>query len=79
MPEILIEDKKGILVYSSMPLSKQNTQITDVFVTFDDNSDNYANCRAEEDTIQGVELSIAATGNKNDGGEDEYAIADIKV
>lgn len=79
MQDILISDNKGVLVYSGIPLSKENTQITDIFITFDDNSDNYANYRAEEDTIKSADFSIAATGNKNDGGEDEYAITDIKV
>ncbi len=79
MQDILIEDIKGILVYSGIPLSRENTQITDVFVTFDDNSDNHANYRAEEDTIQSVEFIIVATGNKNDDGADEFAITDIKV
>ena len=79
MQDILISDNKGVLVYPSILLSKENTQITDVFVTFDDNSDNYANYRAEEDTIKSAEFSIVATGNKDYGGEDEYAITDIKV
>ena len=79
MQDVLIEDKKGILVYSGIPLSSANTQITDVFVTFDDNSENYVSYRAEEDTIKSAEFGIVATGNKNDGGEDEYAITDIKV
>ncbi|MBD1194451.1 hypothetical protein [Vulcanococcus sp. Clear-D1] len=79
MATILIEDKKGVIVYSKDPLTKGNVQITDIFVTFDDNSDNYANYVAEEDTIQDAGFNIKATGNKNDSGEDEYAIPDISL
>jgi len=79
MPGILIEDKNGVLIYSSSPLSKENTQITDVFITFDDNSDNYANYIAEEDTIESVEFDISATGKKNEVDEDEYSITNITM
>jgi hypothetical protein len=79
MPGILIEDKNGVLIYSVSPLSKENTQITDVFITFDDNSDSYANYRAEEDTIESVEFDISATGKKNEVGEDEYSITNIAM
>jgi hypothetical protein len=79
MSGILIEDKNGILVYSDTRLSRENTQITDIYITFDDNSDNYANYVAEEDTMQSIEFSISATGKKNDAGEDEYSITNIAI
>lgn len=79
MPCILIEDKNGVLIFSDTPLSKENTQITDVFITFDDGSDNYASYRAEEDTIESVEFDITATGKKNGDGEDEYLISNIAM
>ena len=79
MATILVEDKKGVIVYSKDPLTKENVQITDIFVTFDDNTDNYANYVAEEDTIQDVKFNIAATGGKNDSGEDEYSITEISL
>ena len=78
MQDILISDNKGVLVYSGIPLSRENTQITDIYVTFDDNSDNYSNYRAEEDTIKSAEFSIVATGNKNDGGEDDQMTVSAK-
>ena len=76
---ILIEDKNGVLIYSDSPLSKENTQITDIFATFDDNSDNYANYRAEEDAIESIEFDISATGKKNEAGEDEYSMTNIAM
>ena len=79
MPGILIGDKNGVLIYSRSPLSKENTQITNIFVTFDNNSDNYPHYRAEEDTIESVEFDISSTGKKNEAGEDEYSITNIAI
>ena len=54
-------------------------QITDVFVTFEGRGGNYASCRAQEDATCRVEFSIAKTGNRNDAGDDEYAINQINL
>ena len=79
MPSILVEDKNQVLVFSGSRLSKENTQITDIFVTFDNNGDTYANYRAEEDTTKSADFEISATGNKNKAGEDEYSTTNIVI